>query len=65
MPESRRRKAAGGGERVGRAPSERGAASPAALALKLCGVELAHPVINASGTFDAIAARHDYGDPLL
>ncbi len=52
----------GSGER---APSERGAASPAALALKLCGVELAHPVINASGTFDAIAAQHVYGDRLL
>jgi dihydroorotate dehydrogenase (NAD+) catalytic subunit len=32
---------------------------------ELCGVELAHPVINASGTFDAIAARRVYGDALL
>ncbi len=31
----------------------------------LCGIELAHPVINASGTFDAIAARSVYGDALL
>jgi dihydroorotate dehydrogenase (NAD+) catalytic subunit len=31
----------------------------------LCGIELAHPVINASGTFDAIAARRVYGDALL
>jgi len=31
----------------------------------LCGIELAHPVINASGTFDAIAARRTYGDALL
>jgi dihydroorotate dehydrogenase (NAD+) catalytic subunit len=30
-----------------------------------CGIELAHPVINASGTFDAIAARRVYGDELL
>jgi dihydroorotate dehydrogenase (NAD+) catalytic subunit len=30
-----------------------------------CGVELAHPVINASGTFDAIAARRVFGDELL
>ena len=30
-----------------------------------CGVELRHPVINASGTFDAIAARRVYGDALL
>jgi dihydroorotate dehydrogenase (NAD+) catalytic subunit len=32
---------------------------------ELCGVELEHPVINASGTFDAIAARRVYGDALL
>src|SRR3954470_5424503 len=31
----------------------------------LCGIELEHPVINASGTFDAIAARRVYGDELL
>jgi dihydroorotate dehydrogenase (NAD+) catalytic subunit len=31
----------------------------------LCGIELKHPVINASGTFDAIAARQVYGDALL
>lgn len=31
----------------------------------LCGVELAHPVINASGTYDAIAARRVFGDELL
>jgi dihydroorotate dehydrogenase (NAD+) catalytic subunit len=30
-----------------------------------CGIELAHPVINASGTFDAIAARRVFGDALL
>src|SRR3954451_20831400 len=30
-----------------------------------CGIELAHPVINASGTYDAIAARGVYGDALL
>ncbi len=30
-----------------------------------CGLELPHPVINASGTFDAIAARRVYGDALL
>jgi dihydroorotate dehydrogenase (NAD+) catalytic subunit len=32
---------------------------------ELCGIELAHPVINASGTFDAIAARKVFGDELL
>jgi dihydroorotate dehydrogenase (NAD+) catalytic subunit len=32
---------------------------------EFCGVELKHPVINGSGTFDAIAARGVYGDALL
>ncbi len=32
---------------------------------EFCGIDLAHPVINASGTFDAIAARKVYGDALL
>ena len=31
----------------------------------LCGIELEHPVINASGTYDAIAARGVFGDALL
>lgn len=31
----------------------------------LCGIELAHPIINASGTFDAIAARRAFGDGVL
>jgi dihydroorotate dehydrogenase (NAD+) catalytic subunit len=30
-----------------------------------CGIELAHPVINASGTYDAIAARRVFGEELL
>jgi dihydroorotate dehydrogenase (NAD+) catalytic subunit len=34
-------------------------------AVDFCGIELEHPVINASGTFDAIAARRVYGDALL
>ncbi|HEX8976343.1 MAG TPA: dihydroorotate dehydrogenase [Solirubrobacteraceae bacterium] len=29
-----------------------------------CGLELEHPIINASGTFDAIAARRVFGDAL-
>ena len=33
--------------------------------VEFCGIELAHPVINASGTFDAIAARRVYGDAVL
>ena len=32
---------------------------------KFCGMDLRHPVLNASGTFDAIAARRVYGDALL
>ncbi|HVW45530.1 MAG TPA: dihydroorotate dehydrogenase [Solirubrobacterales bacterium] len=32
---------------------------------ELCGIELEHPVINASGTYDAIAARAVFGDALL
>src|ERR687886_483227 len=31
----------------------------------LCNIELRHPVINGSGTFDAIAARRVFGDALL
>jgi dihydroorotate dehydrogenase (NAD+) catalytic subunit len=30
-----------------------------------CGIELAGPIVNASGTFDAIAARRAFGDALL
>jgi dihydroorotate dehydrogenase (NAD+) catalytic subunit len=30
-----------------------------------CGIELEHPVINASGTYDAVAARKVFGDELL
>ena len=35
------------------------------VASSFCGIELAHPVINASGTFDAIAALRTFGDALL
>jgi len=34
-------------------------------AVEFCGLELAHPIINGSGTFDAIAARRVFGDDLL
>jgi dihydroorotate dehydrogenase (NAD+) catalytic subunit len=33
--------------------------------VEFCGVQLEHPVINASGTYDAIAARRVFGDELL
>jgi dihydroorotate dehydrogenase (NAD+) catalytic subunit len=32
---------------------------------EFCGVSLAHPIVNGSGTFDAIAARRAFGDALL
>jgi dihydroorotate dehydrogenase (NAD+) catalytic subunit len=38
---------------------------PVRLPVEFCGLELAHPVINGSGTFDAIAARRAFGDDLL
>ena len=34
-------------------------------AVEFCGLRLAHPVVNGSGTFDAIAARRVFGDGLL
>jgi dihydroorotate dehydrogenase (NAD+) catalytic subunit len=34
-------------------------------AVDFCGLRLAHPIINGSGTFDAIAARRTFGDALL
>ena len=33
--------------------------------LDFCGIALEHPIINGSGTFDAIAARRAFGDALL
>jgi dihydroorotate dehydrogenase (NAD+) catalytic subunit len=33
--------------------------------VRFCGIDLAHPIVNASGTFDAIAARRAFGDALL
>jgi dihydroorotate dehydrogenase (NAD+) catalytic subunit len=34
------------------------------VSVEFCGLELAHPVINGSGTFDAIAARRAFGATL-
>jgi dihydroorotate dehydrogenase (NAD+) catalytic subunit len=33
--------------------------------VSFCGLELEHPIINGSGTFDAIAARRAFGEELL
>jgi dihydroorotate dehydrogenase (NAD+) catalytic subunit len=35
------------------------------LGMELCGLRLEHPVLNGSGTFDAIAARRAFGAALL
>jgi dihydroorotate dehydrogenase (NAD+) catalytic subunit len=35
------------------------------LSVEFCGLELEHPIINGSGTFDAIAARRAFGDELV
>ena len=35
------------------------------MSVSFCGLQLAHPVINGSGTFDAIAASEAFGDGLL
>ncbi|HEX6752215.1 MAG TPA: dihydroorotate dehydrogenase [Solirubrobacterales bacterium] len=45
-------------------PGSNGAERPS-MTVDFCGIELEHPVVNASGTFDAIAARRVYGDELL
>jgi dihydroorotate dehydrogenase (NAD+) catalytic subunit len=34
------------------------------LGIRLCGIELEHPILNGSGTFDAVAARRAFGDRL-
>ncbi len=34
------------------------------MTVSFCGLELAHPIINASGTFDAIAAERVFGEAL-
>ncbi|HEY2638113.1 MAG TPA: dihydroorotate dehydrogenase [Solirubrobacteraceae bacterium] len=33
--------------------------------IDFCGIALGHPIVNGSGTFDAIAARRAFGDALL
>jgi dihydroorotate dehydrogenase (NAD+) catalytic subunit len=35
------------------------------MTVDFCGLRLAHPIVNGSGTFDAIAARRVFGDALL
>lgn len=40
-------------------------AAAATGTIDFCGLRLAHPIINGSGTFDAIAAQQVFGDALL
>ncbi len=47
----------------GGSPAATGPAGPEVV--DFCGLTLRHPVVNGSGTFDAIAARRVYGDALL
>jgi dihydroorotate dehydrogenase (NAD+) catalytic subunit len=35
------------------------------LTVSFCGIELEHPIVNGSGTFDAIAARRAFGEELI
>jgi dihydroorotate dehydrogenase (NAD+) catalytic subunit len=51
--------------RHGGSPAVTGPADHQPRSLSFCGIALAHPVINASGTYDAIAARKVFGDELL
>ena len=54
-------------EAAGAAAPGRDGGGPAGdgTAVDLCGVRLAGPLLNGSGTFDAIAARRAFGDALL
>jgi len=52
----------GGAVRTPTPPADEGQTSDG---VSFCGIPLKHPVINASGTFDAIAARRVYGDAVL
>ncbi|MGD9735372.1 MAG: dihydroorotate dehydrogenase [Solirubrobacterales bacterium] len=61
-PEEALATAGGGGSLSPTGPADRSCTVPS---VELCGIELAHPVINASGTYDAIAARRVFGDALL
>jgi dihydroorotate dehydrogenase (NAD+) catalytic subunit len=62
-PEDALATAGGGGSPAVTGPA--GPGPPASSPVEFCGIELAHPVVNASGTYDAIAARRVYGDELL
>ncbi len=54
-----------GAGRGGGAPMSTGISADRIEGVELCGIPLAHPIINASGTFDVIAARRAFGDAVL
>jgi dihydroorotate dehydrogenase (NAD+) catalytic subunit len=62
-PEDALATAGGGGSPAATGPAGPEASAPSPI--NFCRIELAHPIVNASGTFDAIAARRVYGDQLL
>ena len=62
---SQRGRNPGIGTIAGSSSGDPGPVSGAPEPVGFCGMELRHRVINASGTFDAIAARRVYGDALL
>ena len=45
-------------------PSQHGRPDAGHSTISFCGLELAHPIVNGSGTFDAIAARRAFGAEL-
>jgi dihydroorotate dehydrogenase (NAD+) catalytic subunit len=66
-PEEALATAGGGGSPATTGPAAEGTQPSAegAQSVDFCGIALDHPVINASGTYDAIAARRVFGDALL
>src|SRR6185312_3022946 len=52
------------GDRRRRARARRCPCGSARVSVGFCGLSLAHPVINGSGTFDALAARRAFGAAL-
>jgi dihydroorotate dehydrogenase (NAD+) catalytic subunit len=49
----------------GWAPSTPAPPADTRSGVDFCGLRLAHPIVNGSGTFDAISARRAFGDALL
>ena len=52
------------GLRSERRPRPASSAAGDVVSVDFCGLQLDHPIVNGSGTFDAIAARRAFGDAL-